>query len=190
MASRCQAQPLSSRPGGLQDLGCALRVVFEHPGDRSPISHSSTANRAGQAGGIVRIMPTTSAWSGSQGHRVGAAAQRADLGGRVAGRPGQSEQGCWGPGLNRNLSSERGTMGPHGASVILGLLAQNGTSPSSAPFLASVVPLIERIFAPAGLLAPLEAIKKDPLRRKESNRMEPSGLEPLTPCMPCRCSTS
>ena len=21
-------------------------------------------------------------------------------------------------------------------------------------------------------------------------RMEPSGLEPLTPCMPCRCSTS
>ena len=22
------------------------------------------------------------------------------------------------------------------------------------------------------------------------NLMEPSGLEPLTPCMPCRCSTS
>ena len=22
------------------------------------------------------------------------------------------------------------------------------------------------------------------------NKMEPSGLEPLTPCMPCRCSTS
>ena len=32
--------------------------------------------------------------------------------------------------------------------------------------------------------------KKDPLRHKESNKMEPSGFEPLTPCMPCRCSTS
>ena len=32
--------------------------------------------------------------------------------------------------------------------------------------------------------------KKNPLRRKESDRMEPSGFEPLTPCMPCRCSTS
>ena len=32
--------------------------------------------------------------------------------------------------------------------------------------------------------------RKDPLRRKESDWMEPSGLEPLTPCMPCRCSTS
>ena len=37
--------------------------------------------------------------------------------------------------------------------------------------------------------APL-SYKKDPLQCKESERMEPSGLEPLTPCMPCRCSTS
>ena len=28
--------------------------------------------------------------------------------------------------------------------------------------------------------------QKDPLQRKESVGMEPSGLEPLTPCMPCR----
>ena len=47
-------------------------------------------------------------------------------------------------------------------------------------------------FAQPGLVAALRAacIKKDPLQRKESDEMEPSGLEPLTPCMPCRCSTS
>ena len=28
--------------------------------------------------------------------------------------------------------------------------------------------------------------KKDPLRRKVSEAMEPSGFEPLTPCLPCR----
>ncbi len=51
--------------------------------------------------------------------------------------------------------------------------------------------LVLRFLVPPGLPAtPCLTDKKDPLRRKESDRMEPSGFEPLTPCMPCRCSTS
>ena len=46
------------------------------------------------------------------------------------------------------------------------------------------------LFGPAGHDSDTLTDKKDPLRRKESDRMEPSGFEPLTPCMPCRCSTS
>ena len=47
-----------------------------------------------------------------------------------------------------------------------------------------------RFSAPPALPAKTLTDKKDPLRRKEPNKMEPSGFEPLTPCMPCRCSTS
>ncbi len=46
------------------------------------------------------------------------------------------------------------------------------------------------LFGPGGATSNPLAYKKDPLRRKESDGMEPSGFEPLTPCMPCRCSTS
>ncbi len=46
------------------------------------------------------------------------------------------------------------------------------------------------LFGPAGPASDTLNDKKDPLRRKEPNKMEPSGFEPLTPCMPCRCSTS
>jgi len=42
------------------------------------------------------------------------------------------------------------------------------------------------LFGPAGPASDSLTDKKDPLRRKESDRMEPSGFEPLTPCMPCR----
>ena len=35
------------------------RVVFEHPCGRSPMSRSGTANRINQAGGVVRLVPTT-----------------------------------------------------------------------------------------------------------------------------------
>ncbi len=52
-------------------------------------------------------------------------------------------------------------------------------------------PLILRFLAPPGAPASDTLTdKKDSLQRKESDGMEPSGLEPLTPCMPCRCSTS
>lgn len=50
--------------------------------------------------------------------------------------------------------------------------------------------MILRFSTPESLPATPPARKKDPLQRKESDGMEPSGLEPLTPCMPCRCSTS
>ena len=46
------------------------------------------------------------------------------------------------------------------------------------------------LFGPAGPASDTLTDKNDPLRRKESDKMEPSGFEPLTPCMPCRCSTS
>ena len=42
------------------------------------------------------------------------------------------------------------------------------------------------LFGPAGPASDTLNDKKDPLRRKEPNKMEPSGFEPLTPCMPCR----
>ena len=42
------------------------------------------------------------------------------------------------------------------------------------------------LFVPAGPASDTLTDKKDPLRRKESDKMEPSGFEPLTPCMPCR----
>ena len=42
------------------------------------------------------------------------------------------------------------------------------------------------LFGPAGPASDPLAYKKDPLQRKESDGMEPSGFEPLTPCMPCR----
>ena len=42
------------------------------------------------------------------------------------------------------------------------------------------------LFGPAGPASETLTDKKDPLRHKESNKMEPSGFEPLTPCMPCR----
>jgi len=42
------------------------------------------------------------------------------------------------------------------------------------------------LFGPAGLASDTLTDKKDPLHSKESDGMEPSGFEPLTPCMPCR----
>ena len=42
------------------------------------------------------------------------------------------------------------------------------------------------LFGPARPASDPLCNKKDPLRRKESDDMEPSGFEPLTPCMPCR----
>ena len=39
-------------------------------------------------------------------------------------------------------------------------------------------------FRPRRACQQLPVQQKDPLRRKESDVMEPSGLEPLTPCMP------
>ena len=41
------------------------------------------------------------------------------------------------------------------------------------------------LFGPAGPASAPLAYKKDPLQNKESDGMEPSGFEPLTPCMPC-----
>ena len=46
------------------------------------------------------------------------------------------------------------------------------------------------LFGPAGPASDTLTYKKDSSQHKESEKMEPSGLEPLTPCMPCRCSTS
>ena len=42
------------------------------------------------------------------------------------------------------------------------------------------------LFGPGGAASSPLCNKKDPLRRKESDDMEPSGFEPLTPCMPFR----
>ncbi len=64
------------------------------------------------------------------------------------------------------------------------------TSPSGGSSLAAAFAWFCPFRSRRGCLRNPLRNKKDPLHRKESDEMEPSGFEPLTPCMPCRCSTS
>ena len=70
-------------------------------------------------------------------------------------------------------------------------MPSRGPSPEQPrPFRSGPIGAIDfALFGPAGPASDTLNNKKDPSKYKESKKMEPSGLEPLTPCMPCSSTT-